>query len=226
MEVLETLVCNRWKLPLLPGLGGHYAYLETASKKNEECFMHLTRDFPTNGELSVVEYFGGVGIFSTIIQQRFQPWEHYIYDIDPDCVRQLESAFAGVEGVHVAQGDAKQTMGERQCDMVVLDFAIHNFRTHEEWPFERVTDAKPQYLVWSDTALRRLGLHRALYTKAMDQWLEGGKTIHSFEDYVMAYSRFIWRKYHYCITRVSHHVYSYFLAESVPYRKPEIVKVC
>src|SRR4051812_23189411 len=107
----HILVGGRWPLPLLPGTGGHYAYLETASKKNEQCFLHLTRDFATDGELSAVEYFGGVGIFSTIIQNRFQPWEHYIYDNDPDCVRQLQSAFHGRGNVLVQHGDARQKMG-------------------------------------------------------------------------------------------------------------------
>ena len=204
-ETATTLVCDRWPLPLKQGRGGFYAYLKTASAKNAACFLHLASDLPTG--LHVVEHFGGVGQFGTIIQQAIHPRRHLIFDIDTDCVAQLKSAFAQSPNVHAGFGDAKELMGNVEADLVVLDFPMATIKHHSEWPWQRVMETHPRYIIWSDTALRRLGLHRATYTKLF------GSPIHSHEDYVQAYSRFMWITYGYSITREAHHVYSYFRAE-------------
>ena len=86
-------ICNRWEMPLLEGKGGHYRYLDTASQRNAECFLHLVEALSPEAPRvdSVVEYFGGVGIFSTIIQRTIHPLQHWAFDVDLDCVRQLQT---------------------------------------------------------------------------------------------------------------------------------------
>lgn len=196
-----TLVCGQYPLELLPGFGGHYAYLNTASSKNAACFLHLVKFLPRVS--TVVEYFGGVGQFSTILQQICRPGSHYAFDIDVDCVRQLQS----LKGLRAEQGDAKQTMGTIAADLVVLDFAYATIKHFEEWPWERVFAQRPQYVIWSDTAARRIGLHRALYSKLF------GTSIVSNQDYYAAFSDFIYDRFGYSVRRVAHHLYSYLLAE-------------
>lgn len=209
-----TLVCGKYPLELLPGSGGHYAYLNTVSQKNAACFEHLIAGLPRVS--IVVEYFGGVGQFSTILQQVCRPGSHYAFDLDPDCVRQLES----IPGVRASQGDAKQTMGTIAADLVVLDFAYATIKHHDEWPWDRVFAKRPERVIWSDTAARRIGLHRDLYSKIF------GTPIVSNEDYFRAYSKFVWARYGYSVTRVAHHQYSYLLAEPTPYSdRIEITKV-
>ncbi len=197
-------ICDQWPLKLRAGFGGHFAYLDTASKRNAACFLSLLGGIPQG--TSVVEYFGGVGIFSTIIQNVIRPTYHRAFDIDDDCVAQLQT----LDRVGASYGDAKQTMGTIDAQMVVLDFAVATAKHHDEWPWGRVCSAKPNYIVWSDTALRRLGLHRELYSRIF------GTPIVSHEDYVRAYSRLLWDRYGYSVTREAHHVYSYMRAEPVP----------
>lgn len=199
----QTLVCGEWPLELQPGTGGHYQYLSTASSKNASCFAHLVKDLPQG--LSVVEYFGGVGQFSTVIQQLLSPSRHHAFDLDLDCVRQLQT----IPGILAAQGDAKETMGTIPSDLVVLDFAYATIKHHDDWPWGKTLIEHPRYVVWSDTAARRIGLHRALYSKIF------GTPILGNEDYYRAYSWYLWTRYGYRVTRVAHHVYSYLLAEPV-----------
>lgn len=204
-------ICNRWELPLLDGSGGHYRYLDTASQRNAACFLELLERLQVS---SAVEYFGGVGIFSTIIQQVLHPLQHWAFDLDPDCVAQLRT----IQGIQVAPGDAHDTMGSIPAELVVCDFPVCTLRTVDEWPWSRVVAWKPRYIVVSDTALRRLGLHRALYSRLSSE------AVVSHEDYVRVYSKHMWNRYGYSVTRVAHHVYSYFLLEPVSPTGPSIDK--
>ena len=210
-------VLDRWPLVLRPGAGGHYQYLDTASKHNTACFLELVKDLPQG--LTVVEHFGGVGMFSTIIEQVLHPRWHIIGDIDADCAAQLTELFAGDDHVSVVQVDAKETMGLVPAQLAVLDFAYATIKHHGEWPWARVVEAKPRYIVFADTALRRLGLHRALYSRLF------GSPIVTHEDYVHAYSRYLWAHYGYSVVREAHHVYSYMRVEPVPCGLIQFVKV-
>jgi hypothetical protein len=216
--VRELLVGGRWPLPLVEGgAGGHFAHIDReASKMNEACFMHIIRDFPQG--LSVVEYFGGVGIFATIVQETLRPSAHTIYDIDPDCVRQLHSAFDGRATVGI--GDAKELMGTVDADMVVLDFPTMNVRFFErDWPVAKVMQRPkaPKYLIWSDTALRRIGWFRHLYSDFFNE------PVVSYGDYIRCFNKLLWSHYRYTITRVSRHMHAYYLAQPMHSMLPPAV---
>lgn len=205
-------ICDKWELPLLDGSGGHYQYLDSASKKNASCFLELVTGLQAD---SVVEYFGGVGIFSTIIQQVLAPSRHLVFELDGDCVTQLRT----IPGLVVSQGDAHETMGSVNGELVICDFPLCTLRTITEWPLDRIAARHPRYIVVSDTSLRRLGLHRELYTKL------SGEPVVTPADYVKVYSKFMWEHYGYSVSRVAHHAYSYFLL--VPYwvAEPSVTKV-
>ena len=214
----ELLVGGRWPLPLVEGAGGHFAHIDReASKMNEACFMHITRDFPHG--MSVAEYFGGVGIFSTIVQETLKPRLHLIYDIDDDCVRQLQSVFTG--RAVVGKADAKEVMGTHPVDMVVLDFPTMNVRFFErDWPVAKVMERRPRYLIWSDTALRRIGWFRHLYTEFFSE------EVFSYSDYIRCFNKLLWTRYRYTITRVSRHMHAYYLAQPLDSMvPPEVVSL-
>lgn len=210
MDLHTTLVCNKWPLVLQSGQGGHYAFLDTVSSRNASCFLRLVANLP-QGQ-TVVEHFGGVGIFSTVVQQVLAPRSHLIFDLDADCIKQVQSAFAGNPTVYTEQSDAHQTMATIPGEVIICDFPVHTFKTHAEWPWEQMCAFHPQTLFWSDTALRRLGLHRALYSRLF------GVPIVDHQDYTRAYSRYMWEHYGYSIVASAFHVYSYMRAEPVPYR--------
>lgn len=211
------LVCGRWPLPLVDGTGGHFAHLtRKASTWNEWCFQHIICDVPTG--LNIVEYFGGVGIFATIVQECLRPRQHLIYDLDRDCVRQLVHAFRERVGILIARGDAKERMGRVDADMVVLDFPTSNVRAFErDWPIAAVMKRKPRYLIWSDTAMRRIGWHRRLYADFF------GQPVASYDDYIRCFNEHLWQRYGYTITRVTRHVYAYYLAQPLPHKVAPIV---
>lgn len=213
--VTSTLICNRWPLQIRPGAGGFYSYLHTASSKNAACFLHLVESLPSG--LRVAEHFGGVGQMATIVQKVLCPVKHFIWDLDDDCVAQLQMAFDGVDGVRVEKGDAKSTMGSVEADLVVLDFPYATIKHAPDWPWVRVAQSRPRYIIWSDVALRRLGLHRAVYSRLF------GTSIVSQRDYCEAYSRSMWDSYGYCVTHVAHHVYSYLLAEPLNAWVPPVI---
>jgi hypothetical protein len=208
----SVLICGRWQMPLLDGKGGHYRYLDTASHRNAACFLHLIDGLQSK---SAVEYFGGVGIFSTVIQRVIHPPQHWAFDVDLDCVRQLQT----IEGLQATDGDAHETMGTIEAELVVCDFPVATLRTIDEWPWSRVVASHPPHIVVSDTAFRRLGLHRATYSRLASQ------PVHTFPDYINAYSASFYAKYGYSVTRVAHHVYAYMMLEPIPPGVPEITKV-
>ena len=109
-------------------------------------------------------------------------------------------------------------MGRVDADMVVLDFPTCNVRFFErDWPIERVMKRKPLYLIWSDTALRRLGWFRHLYTAFCE------KSIVSYGDYIRCFNELMWQHYRYSITRVSRHMHAYYLAQPMGHMvEPEV----
>lgn len=237
----QPLICGRWPIVLQAGTGGFFEYLHTASAKNASAFLTLLcpqwdRLGPSEAPLgpcvlpqglTVVEHFGGVGLFSTIIQEVLRPRMHAIFDLDPDCVDQLRSAFArklvGLDGkeplMSAMQGDAKLTMASIPGDLVVCDFPYATIKHHTDWPWDSMLAHKPMALIWSDTAARRIGLHRALYTTLF------GSRVVSHEDYVRAYSTYIYDRYGYSISRCAYHVYSYLYATATPPGPIQFVKV-
>jgi hypothetical protein len=215
----EIMVDGHWPLSLIEGQGGHFAYMETeASKWNEACFAHIISGLPEG--LTVAEYFGGVGIFATIVQNRLCPSMHYVSDLDRDCVRQLHSAFAS-DKIQVARADARRAMGTIDADIVILDFPTMNARfLARDWPIARVLRRKPKYVIWSDTALRRIGWFRHLYTSFF------GQLVFGYDDYIRCYNKHMWRTYGYTITRVTRHMYAYLLAQPLPViATPEVTTI-
>src|ERR1044072_8681495 len=121
--ISSALICDKWDLPILPGnpnklasgAKGYYEYINERPKetgKNALCIEWLINKLPRDlMYCSVIENFGGVGVFSTIIENMLQPTWHWIFDIDEDCRAQLENAFKDNENVSIFHGDAQYELG-------------------------------------------------------------------------------------------------------------------
>ena len=195
-------VCGKYPLALQPFKGStnhsYFKYLQHADK-NSRCTEYLIKDLPKG--LSVIEHFGGVGMTGVMIQTLLEPSSHKIFDIDPDCVSQLQSVF----GDKAAYGDAKELMGTMYADLITLDFPNMTANHHHEWPLDRVFAIGPKYIVMCDIAKQRIGLHRDLWSRIF------GKPIFDNEDYMNALSERWSKQYGYAIRKVAAHAYSFLL---------------
>ena len=150
--------------------------------------------------LPVVEYFGGVGLVSTIIRGMLQPSSHVIYELDERCVEQLGFAYPG-EDPHVIHGDARAYMGvglPEPGGIAFLDFP-HFTPLQGKWRegFGAVFRCQPSAVVVTDTALSMLGVHKKRYTQQFGLPVEGPRT------YAMGFSAWLHRTHRYAATRVA-----------------------
>lgn len=214
-----ALVCNKWQLPVLEkevvtlpgGAKGYYEYINDRPKetgKNVLCIEDLLQHLPKG--LSVVEPFGGVGVFATAIQGVLKPKNHFIGDIEDNCLDQLMQAFAQTPGVKVEHSDAKETLGKIKADIYVIDFPFMTIKRYSEWE-EQITNmfkSNPTAVIWMDGASRYLHFHKERYGEIF------GGVVEDIEDYTYGVSQYIYDRHDYSITHMSwQHACSYFMFE-------------
>ena len=195
-NVQTVMVCRRWPLRVTAGEGGYYEYMnERAGEvgRNAECIRWLLSSKPYDIR-TVMEPFGGVGAFATVVQGALAPEQHWLYEIDEDCLRQLQMAFAD-RPVNVAYGDANETIGSRPADLYLLDTPFYTVLHHEKWrpAWERMFALKPKLVIWMDGASFGMQWHAGRYGEAM------GCEVANSEDYARATSRFIHERYGYAV---------------------------
>jgi hypothetical protein len=194
----EVLVCNQWTLKLLGGEGGYYHYVNKRAGevgRNAHCIRWLLEQLNMNVE-TVVEPFGGVGVFATVVQGVCSPKEHYLYDLDPDCLRQLRAAFADVPGVTVAKADATKTIGGQPADLYLLDFPSPFTALHiEDWELQldRLFASNPGAVIWMDGASFGMHWHAHRYATALDYPVRNNR------DYAKAISAYVHKHYGYAV---------------------------
>lgn len=195
-EPREVLVCDRWPLKLTGGKGGYYEYVNDRAGevgRNAHCIYWLLEQLQPQAR-TVSEPFGGVGVFATVIQGFCQPEEHRIYDIDADCLRQLEQAFAGRPGVSVQKGNAWDTIGE-PADFHMLDFPFFTALHFDEWrpQLNRLFATKPELVIWMDGASFGMHWHAQRYAKLLE-W-----PVRDNFSYACAISERVQREYGYAV---------------------------
>jgi hypothetical protein len=202
LESRQIMVCGRYPLSLLklPGQSKHsyFKYLRNA-EKNSLCTEQLLLKLPKG--ISVVEHFGGVGMTGVMIQHLLEPSTHQIFDVDTDCVTQLQYVF----GRAAQYGDAKELMGTVYADLITCDFPDFTFNKKDEWPLERLFSIRPKYVLIADIARQRIGVHRNLWTRLV------GRPIFNYEDYLIAMSEYFHKNYGYSIELAASHVHSFLL---------------
>lgn len=215
---MMTKVLGEYDFELLPldgrpGELAYWHYLGDADKHNR-CFRRSIDGLPEG--MSVVEHFGGVGMFAMIIRNVLKPSSHKIFDMDANCIKNCQHNLGNI----VEYGDAKTLMGTIPADVIVLDYPNFTMNKLPEWDeaLKRAFASNPKYLTFTDIANQRIGLHRDLYSKLV------GHRIHTTEDYINALSQMFYERYGYSIRRAAHDhkaTYILFTPDVVDYVVPE-----
>lgn len=196
---MKALIANKWELPIIEGKqGGFFSHLNPRDiSKRVQCIRWLFEGLPTPS--SATEYFGGIGVQSTLVRKILAPREHYIFDIDLDCVEQLDYLFGKV--AKVSKGDAKELMlkDDPDSDLVLLDFPNMTARHFGSWgdQFHNVFRKLPEYVTVTDIAYRYLHLHKPLYSTVLE------KKIDTVEDYINATSKYFRVRFDYNVEKAA-----------------------
>lgn len=219
-------LCGKWDFPLLPGHanslpGGAKGYYEYANDRwnevdrNARCIEWLVEGMPSH--MNVMEPFGGVGAFATVIENTIHPKTHIIHDIDKDCLIQLEHLFENNNAVLVSRGDAKEIIGKGYTDFAMLDFPFMTIMRWPEWEeqMKLLFQRNPKYVIWMDGSSRYLHFHKERYEK-----LFGGIVVGP-ESYAKQMSYFLYERYNYSISAYTHSQGCfYFRAEPGQHHNP------
>jgi hypothetical protein len=150
---------------------GEKWFLDYVLRSPRDAGIHLTAGwhaYQALGEVkmwNVVEYFGGMGAQSLMIQERFSPLLHLVLDNSQEAVEHIKKQ---VPEVAAAQADSYDPQQYRPADLVGLDFGdLTVWKTREGEKhrdlLDRVFAGEPKGVVLTDVACRYLHLHRERY---------------------------------------------------------------
>lgn len=213
------LILNKWKMKFDVELKD-----EDVRIKERRSFLHfiatnipmidakaratewLLSDIPKVDE--VIEFFGGVGLSSTIIRGILQPSSHWIGEIDENCVRHLKKHFSAdkvtVEKINAYRSMRTKIYREPNTRIAafldfstfsILDF-IKKKNVLESWL--NVLKYKPDVLGFTDTTLSRFHTHRKQYTKFFC------KIIRCPKDYFTEFSNWLYQEFQYSIVKTAY----------------------
>lgn len=217
-----ALICGKWELPVLPGtptmVAGHartyYTFVNGGRTdeiaRNVQCIDTLMKYVP-QGIKTIVEPFGGIGGFTTVLQNALSPEKHIIFELDPDCLAQLRNAFGHRPGVEIRNEDSREVFGTIPADLYVLDIpSPSTLKSHPTWKkqWKQVTEQSPSAIIWHDSASRYLHLHLDTYSRVANY------PIKDHETYAEAMSQFMLQHYGYHVKVLAYSQNGhYFLAE-------------
>ena len=188
---MKLVICERWTQPHVSEPTEKW-FLDYAVRSPRDAGVHLTagwcayralKGVHPEGFASAVEYFGGIGAQSLMIQELFSPIHHDVMDNSAEAVRHICDQ---VEGVQVRQADSYDPGSYAPAELVGLDFGdLTVWKTrpgerHREL-LDRVFADEPRGVVLTDVACRYLHLHRQRY-----ETLLGAGTCETYEGYLNA----------------------------------------
>lgn len=154
--------------------------------------------------LSYVEFFGGTGLHSCIIQSKLSPASHTIIEKDPACIRHLERVFAGRPGIRIIGGDSRPFMiepvaGDPPADVFLIDWSSWTVKHWPEWKttFQALIDQGPEVVTLFDSAKPYLHFHRAIYGHILD------REIFNMSDYTHGLSAFLNRELGWVVSKAA-----------------------
>ena len=166
---MKLIVCEKWTMTL-PERSGDEWFLDWVLKSPHQrstaagwaAYQALKKVEPTMG--GAVEYFGGVGAQSLMIQELWSPSEHTALDYTPEAATHM----ATLPGVTAYQANSYDPLEHRPADLVALDFGDFTvWKTREgenhRALIDRVFSSEPKGVVLTDVAPRYLHLHRTRY---------------------------------------------------------------
>lgn len=208
---MELTICEKWTQYVQPPT--EKWFLDYVVRSPNDAGIHLTAGwccYRFIKELgieinSAVEFFGGIGGQSLMIQELFAPENHVVRDYSQEAVAHIK---AQVPGVYAHQADSYDPMWQHRADLVGLDFGdltVWKTRPGEQHRglLDRVFEEEPKAVVLTDIACRYLHLHRERY-----ETLLGAGSCVTYETYLDAFARYLKRKFGYVMARGFYHRWS------------------
>ena len=140
----------------------------------------LLKDLPKNKR--VVEFFGGIGIQSTLIHHLLSPLEHTAIENNLDSIKLLKK----LEFVRAIHGDACEWIGKIEADIYLLDWYTWTIGHWGEWKtyFDLLFATNPEAITFLDRAKPYLHRNKELYGRLL------GAPISDIRSYAAALSKF------------------------------------
>lgn len=195
---MELTICEKWTMYVNPPT--EKWFLDYAVRSPGDSGMHLTAGwccYQLVQELgievsSAVEFFGGLGAQSMMIQELFAPPSHVVMDYSHEAVDHIKTQ---VPEVCAHQADSYDPLWQHKADLVGLDFGdltVWKTRIGEAHRglLDRVFEDEPKAVVLTDIACRYLHLHRDRY-----ETLLGAGTCSTYELYLAAFARYLRKLY-------------------------------
>jgi hypothetical protein len=197
---VELTICERWTMYVQPPT--EKWFLDYVVRSPRDSGVHLTAGwcaYQLVKELGVevnsaVEFFGGIGAQSLMIQELFSPRSHVVMDYSHEAVEHIK---AQVPGVYAHQADSYDPMWAHRADLDCLDFGdltvwkTRKGRAHRGL-LDRVFEEEPKAVVLTDIACRYLHLHKERYETIL-----GAGSCKTYEKYLYSLALYLFRIYGY-----------------------------
>ena len=208
---MELTICEKWTQYVQ--LPKEKWFLDYVVRSPRDAGVHLTAGWHCYQLIkklgveinSAVEFFGGMGAQSMMIQDLFAPQNHVVMDYSHEAVNHIK---AQVYGVYAHQADSYDPMWAHKADLVGLDFGdltVWKTRVGEAHRdlLDRVFEDEPKAVVLTDIACRYLHLHRERYESLL-----GLGTCASYDRYLEALAKRFRQLYGYDVVKGYSHRWS------------------
>jgi hypothetical protein len=209
---------------------GYFWFLQNKMadvRREAACFEAIFDELPKLGG-TAVEFFGGIGMCSTLIHEILKPRTHIIYDIDPFCVSHLKHMTRKWRGVQINQGNVFATPVAKFSHAKFFSFDFNQF-TILHWRDNTsilqtldavIKTAQPSYIQLTDSAVNKLHLNLGLYSSI------SGMDVSDITSYVRAFSKLALNSWNYSVTLAYYHFgATYLLLEPGDHELCKIDKV-
>jgi len=209
----QGILCNKYKFDINVPLKD-----ESKRKKNNQSYLHfiatrqdlvsakcnatkwLLDNININKEYSVREYFAGVGIQATIIQNLLKVKNHKVSDIDEECYNQLK---ADNRWIAFKEDGHKAILDNENYNIKMLDFphsSIIHLKRGKWLNFLASFISKPEIVCWTDTSMTySIKVHGSNYSKELNV-----KELKNFTEYFQAMSKWLYQNVGYSIQKVAY----------------------
>jgi hypothetical protein len=210
---LKALLCNKYDFEINVSLKD-----ESNKKRNEQSYLHfitsrqdlvsakciatewLLEDVNVDREYSIREYFAGVGIQATLLQNMLNVTKHKVSDIDLECFNQLKE---DKRWESLKEDGHKAILDNEYYDIKMLDFphsSIIHLKRGKWSNFLASFICKPEIVCWTDTSMTySIKIHGSNYSKELNI-----SSLNSYSDYFKAMSDWLYGQVGYSIAKVAY----------------------
>lgn len=170
---MELIILEKWSMYVRPPKEKGW-FLDYVVRSPRQSGVHLTAGWHAYKAVSdlgiqidsAVEYFGGIGAQSLMIQDLFKPSSHLSLEYSEEALRHMQT-HSPLE-VDTRMADSYDPGNYTAADLVGLDFGdLTVWKTREGEKhralLDRVFAGEPQAVVLTDVACRFMHLHRERY---------------------------------------------------------------